>query len=521
MPRIKRLWLEPLEPRQPLAGEPFVALQAGFEVDLIADGLQLPTNIALVPNPGKKPGDPLFYVTELYGTVKVVSNDFTVSDYATGLLNFNATGNFPGSGEQGLAGIVVDPATGDVIVTRVTSPIPFDDDSPHHPQVVRLRSTDGGRTATSQTVLLDMVGESQGQSHQVSNVTIGPDGKLYVHNGDGFNPTTAQNLDSFRGKILRMNMDGTAAEDNPFYDEVDGVSARDYVFAYGLRNPFGGAWRASDGRHYEVENGPGVDRMARIDRGVNYGWNGSDDSMLTRAIYNWDPAHAPVNIAFIQRETFEGSGFPQAKMDRAFVSESGPTYANGPQSRGKRIVEFELDAEGNVVGGPATLIEYAGMGRATVVGLAAGPDGLYFTDLYRDLDAESPIERGARVYRVRYVPQRGDYTGEGAVDQADLDLVLLAWGQAAAERPPDWETDLPLGRIDQRELDRVLLNWGPPPALLAAAVVSPPPEALHAWMPSSSELVRRYSKTAGDSLGTTALMVVVESWQQIVPVPVS
>ncbi len=70
----------------------------------------LPVNIAFVLEPGPNPDDPLFYVTELYGTIKVVANDGTVSDYATGLLNFNPTGNFPGSGEQGLTGIVVEPA---------------------------------------------------------------------------------------------------------------------------------------------------------------------------------------------------------------------------------------------------------------------------------------------------------------------------------------------------------------------------------------------------------------------------
>jgi glucose/arabinose dehydrogenase len=439
---------------------PFAAQEPGFEIDVVADGFQLPTNIAFVPDPGPNPDDPLFYVTELYGTIKVVTNNFEVSEYATGLLNFNPTGDFPGSGEQGLAGIVVDPASGDVIVTRVTSRVAFDDTIPHHPQVVRFSSTDGGRTASITTVLLDMVGETQGQSHQISNITIGPDGKLYVHNGDGFTAQTAQNLNSYRGKILRMNLDGSAPSDNPFYDASDGVNARDYVFAYGVRNPFGGAWRASDGRHYEVENGPSIDRLARIDRGVNYGWDGSNSSMRTRALYTWDPAHAPVNIVFVQPETFQGSGFPLAKMDHAFVSESGPTYANGPQSRGKRIVEFEFDAAGNVVSGPTTLVEYVGTGQATVVGLAAGPDGLYFTDLYKDLDAASPIEPGARIYRVRFEPLAGDYNGNGTVEQADLDLVLLAWGQPAENSPPGWIHNLPSGAIDQAELDAVLLNWG-------------------------------------------------------------
>jgi len=421
---------------------PFIAFEPGFEIDEVAGGFQLPVNIAFVPEPGPNLGDPLFYVNELYGTIKVVTNDFSVSEFASGLLNFNPTGAFPGSGEQGLAGIVVDPATGDLFVTRVTDTDGLPGGA-HHPQVLRISSNDGGLTASSATVILDMVGETQGQSHQISNATIGPDGKLYIHNGDGFDASTALNLDSYRGKILRMNLDGSAPSDNPFYDLRDGINSRDYIYAYGFRNPFGGAWRAADGKHYEVENGNAIDRFARVESGGNYGWNGSDSSLLPDALYVWNPAHAPVNITFVQPETFGGSQFPNSKQDHAFVSESGPTYALGQQPEGKRIVEFELDANGNVIGSPSTLVEYVGIGRGTVSGLVAGPDGLYFTELYKDLDAETPIDSGARVFRVRFTAGGdADFDLDGDVDGRDF----LSWqrgygSQNAAKSDGDADND--------------------------------------------------------------------------------
>jgi len=375
--------------------------QPGFQVELFATGFELPVNIAFVPNPGPNGSDAYLYVTELYGTIKVVTRDGTVSEYLRGALNYRPSGIFPGSGEQGLAGIVVDPASGDVFVSMLYDP-EGNTDGPKYPKVVRYFSHQNGKIANTSTTILDMAGEDMYESHQISNLSIGPDGKLYVHVGDGFTPSTGQNLNSFRGKILRMNLDGSPATDNPFYDASDGINAKDYIYSYGFRNPFGGAWRKADNFHYAVENGPSVDRFAKVVRGRNYLWDGTDASMYNFAIFNWSPATSPVNIAFVQPETFNGSGFPAEKMGHAFVSESGPTWATGPQGiYGKRVSEFVLDANGNRLSGPTTLIEYTGTGKATVCGLTAGPDGLYFTELYVDQNFQTAVAQGASVLRVK------------------------------------------------------------------------------------------------------------------------
>jgi hypothetical protein len=76
----------------------------------------------------------------------------------------------------------------------------------------------------------------------------------------------------------------------------------------------------------------------------------------------------------------------------------------------------------------------------------------------------------------------GDYNGNGTVEQADLDLVLLNWGQPGV--PNGWINDLPEGNIDQAELDGVLLNWGNMAALSlgGAAGVPEPATALVALL---------------------------------------
>src|SRR5207237_17717 len=81
----------------PLAAAP------GFTVEVVAGGFEMPVNIAFVPNPGPNPTDPLFYVTELYGTIKAVLRNGSVGTYAgasalgatpnpASLLNYNPTG---------------------------------------------------------------------------------------------------------------------------------------------------------------------------------------------------------------------------------------------------------------------------------------------------------------------------------------------------------------------------------------------------------------------------------------------
>ena len=296
-------------PDQPVPGAGQWLIRPGYALDIVQTGLRLPVNVAFVPNPGPDPDDPLYYIAELYGSIQVVRRDGTMSTFATGLLDYNPQGPISGSGEQGLTGLAVERDTLNPDIYHLYVGMLWDDNNPpgppnHYPKVERLDSAVGGLTMSSRTVLLDMQPETQGQSHIISNISIGPDAKLYVHMGDGFDASTALNLDQFRGKVLRMNLDGTAPSDNPFYNAGNGISARDYVYAYGFRNPFGGAWRASDGKHYQVENGPSVDRFSQVNVGVNYGWDGSNASMGINAIYNWDPSHAPVNIAFVQQETF-------------------------------------------------------------------------------------------------------------------------------------------------------------------------------------------------------------------------
>src|SRR3954451_14520984 len=78
-------------------------------------------------------------------------------------------------------------------------------------------------------------------AHTIDRLSFGPDGKLYLSVGDGGDyrdvsqdALRAQNLDSLNGKLLRINTDGSAPSDNPFYNGSN--NNRGKVYDYGLRN---------------------------------------------------------------------------------------------------------------------------------------------------------------------------------------------------------------------------------------------------------------------------------------------
>ena len=68
------------------------------------------------------------------------------------------------------------------------------------------------------------------------------------------------------------------------------------------------------------------------------------------------------------------------------------------------------------------------------VGIAAGPDGLYFSELYKDLDTTAPNARGANILRIRYVGVSGtcpscpaDFNGTDGLNVQDIFDFLSAW----------------------------------------------------------------------------------------------
>ena len=80
----------------------------------------------------------------------------------------------------------------------------------------------------------------------------------------------AQDLTVHKGKVLRLNDDGTVPADNPFAGRTD---ARAEIYSYGHRNMQGLAFHPVTGELWLTEHGPqGGDELNVIKPGRNYGW---------------------------------------------------------------------------------------------------------------------------------------------------------------------------------------------------------------------------------------------------------
>jgi glucose/arabinose dehydrogenase len=405
-------------------------VEPGYEVEAVSAALQLPTSLAFVPNPSPDPGAARFYVTELHGRIKVVTNDGRVLNFAEGLLNFDPSGDFPGSGEVGVIGVCLQPGSRDVYATLV-----HEADRYLRIRIVRIRTEDGLTATGVETVLAGRSDQGYVRySHQIQQCSFGPDGKLYTFVADGTGPRQAADDGTFNGKVLRLNPDGSAPPDNPRYDPANPTAPISYQYTKGQRNAFGMAWRPSDGRLYLTENGPNVDRLVRVTPGLNYGWDGSDQSMTTNALYVWPEAHwSPVGLTFAEGPA--AAGLPADKQGHLFVASAGTVYAEGPQRTGKAIQEFVLEPDGAIRREPTVFARYTGAGRGSIVDLKLQPDGLYFTDLYHEDDDHGPTAPGGRVWRIHHRGQAA-FTTSTATGPAPLTVAFTNTSSPGAAR---WE----------------------------------------------------------------------------------
>lgn len=258
-----------------------------FSLQPVVGGLNFAVAMATAP-------DGRIFVNELQtGNIRVV----TTNPWQLQTLPFATLPAFvpPGYSEMGLLGIAVRQISGGNLEVYV-----YYTASSSINRVVRFTATtdSNGNTvaAGGPTVILDNIPAAT--NHNGGIINFGPiDGMLYITVGENEVAADAQSLSSRRGKILRINPDGTIPSDNPFSGSP--------IYSLGHRNSFGFTFHPHTNDLWETENGENFDdEVNRIVRGGNYGWPDFHGIVNTPPfidpIYAVTPTIAPTGIVAIR-----------------------------------------------------------------------------------------------------------------------------------------------------------------------------------------------------------------------------
>ena len=247
---------------------------ADLQLQSVLPGLNFPVGMSLAPD-GR-----VFFNERLTGKIRIINQQWQL--VATPFCQLSVAV----SGEQGLLGLALDPNFAQnhfVYVYYTVAGATMN-------RVARYTES-SGLCSTQETVILDNLPVNS--FHNGGIIQFGPDGKLYVIIGDAGNMANSQELTSLAGKILRVNPDGSAPLDNPFFSNANANAKK--VFSFGHRNSYGFTFHPHTKHLWETENGPGdSDEINRVIAGGNYAW----DANQRRGILNDPCCVDPIAVYF-------------------------------------------------------------------------------------------------------------------------------------------------------------------------------------------------------------------------------
>lgn len=370
---------------------------AGFVAETVAT-LQAYTPVGLTWS-----ADGRMFVWRKGGDVRIIKNGVLLP---TPFISI--AGHVNRAGDRGLLGFALDPnfaVNGYAYLLYTYEPgTDPNDTGPKTARLTRVQADPNNPDVAlpTETVLLGQIGVapcsqypegsdcmgSDSTSHSIGTVRFGPDGKLYVGMGDGASYTStdqlalrSQNLNYYNGKILRLNADGTAPSDNPFYEPQNPNSVRSKVYAYGLRNPYRFTIHPLSGEVYIGDVGWSAWEEINRGRGANFGWpcyegpgpqptyqaafpqqcQAIPASAVTKPLYNYDHTQG---VSVTGGPIYFADQFPAQYKGNYFFADYG----------GNWIRRAIFDVNGNVFD-----VQTFATGVTAPVSLELGPDGaLYY-----------------------------------------------------------------------------------------------------------------------------------------------
>ena len=354
-------------------------LPSGFSTETLTSSLSQPTVMAFAP-------DGQLFICEQNGKIKIFKNGSLLPVSFAQLTTDN-------TGERGLLGLDFDPdfANNGYVYVYYTNTA-----SPHRNRLSRLTSDPANPDRMqpgSETVILEFDPLSAATNHNGGFIQFGTNGKLYVAIGENANAANSQNYHTNLGKLLRINKDGSAPTDNPFYASTpDGSTpspASQRTWALGLRNPYSFDINPNTGKIFV--NDVGSNQFEEINDATGGGKN-----------FGWPLQEGPPQPGYDAPAYYYGSS-SKPTSDSTGCSVLGgefftPASTNYPSKYGGKYFFMDycggwiryIDPANTPVNGSALFGESFGYG---LVNMTTGPDGnLYY------------LHRNGTLNRILYTP---------------------------------------------------------------------------------------------------------------------
>ncbi len=223
-------------------------------------------------------GTDRLFVAEKAGRIKIIQNDVMIGTF------LDIRDKVSSNSERGLLGIAFHPdyRENGYIFISYTGLGPDNDFNSYISRFQVLNSDANQLDINSEEEIL--IVNQPYANHNGGNIEFGPDGFLYIGFGDGGSggdpKGSGQNLNSYLGKILRIDVNGSTdstayaiPSDNPF---IDDLNIKKEIWAYGLRNPWkfsfdrmtGDLWIGDVGQSDREE----ISVIPSGVGGLNFGW---------------------------------------------------------------------------------------------------------------------------------------------------------------------------------------------------------------------------------------------------------
>ncbi len=320
-----------------------------FKVETIASGLEYPWGLDFLP-------DGRAIVTEKPGRMRIIAANGTLLPPIVGVPKVSY------QGQGGLLDVLVIPGSNPLRICYTYASVRgTNGDTGTTARCATGNPAAGNNLKLSYGRTVWQQNPSYGGSHNHfgGRIVLAPDGKLFITNGERSDVPIrerAQDLAYGMGKIVRVNQDGSAPTDNPFYRGSNSLTSK--IWSYGHRNPQGAAINPTTGQLWTIEHGPrGGDELNAPKAGKNYGWpvitygedyNGSpingditQQAGMEQPVYYWDPVIAPSGIAW-----YTGDLFPRWQGN-LFISDLGQQSITRLEISGERVTGEERFAMGH------------------------------------------------------------------------------------------------------------------------------------------------------------------------------